>query len=401
MRILLVSPYHGGSHASWAHGLERHSRHLIELLTLPDRFWKWRMHGGAATLARRFLKDHQHPDVILATDMLDLTTFLALTRSVTADVPAVLYMHENQLTYPLPAEPDTGPMRRQGGERDHHYAFVNFSSMLAADRVAFNSAFHRDAWFEALPRFLRHFPEHNELCSVDELRSRSCVLPVGIEPDDPGAETIDAAAGAVGLEADTHRGEAGPEAPDAPAPPLIIWNQRWEYDKNPALLLRALGEVADRGVGFRLAVCGQAFGKSPAGFDGIEELFGDRLIHLGFADDHNYRRLLRQAALTVSTADHEFFGIAVLEAMAAGAFAILPERLSYPELISGPEVSAEARERCLYRSYEELVETIVWALENRHTATRFGEQLARNARRFDWRRVAPAYDDLFESVSAT
>ena len=379
MRILLISPYHGGSHASWAQGLERHSRHTIELLTLPDRFWKWRMHGGAATLARRFLADHQPPDVILATDMLDLTTFLALTRAVTADVPAILYMHENQLTYPLPAEPDAGPMRRQGGERDQHYAFVNFSSMLAADRVAFNSAFHRDAWFEALPRFLRHFPEHNELGSVDEVRSRSCVLPVGIETDD--------------LEADT-------EAPDSSAPPLIIWNQRWEYDKNPALLLRALREVADRGVGFRLAVCGQAFAKSPPGFDGIEEMFGDRLVHLGFADNEHYRLLLRQASLTVSTADHEFFGVAVLEAMAAGAFAILPERLSYPELISGPEVGAKARERCLYRSYEGLVETVIWALEDSQAAARIGKQLARNARRFDWRRVAPAYDTPFDSLSA-
>ncbi len=288
MRILLVSPYHGGSHASWAQGLERHSRHTVELLTLPDRFWKWRMHGGAATLGRRFLADHQRPDVILATDMLDLTTFLALTRAVTADIPAVLYMHENQLTYPLPAERDAGPMRRQGGERDHHYAFVNFSSMLAADRVVFNSAFHRDAWFHALPRFLRHFPEHNELGSVDELRSRSCVLPVGIETDDL---------------------EASAATPDSPAPPLIIWNQRWEYDKNPAQLLRALREVADRGVAFRLAVCGQAFGKSPPGFEGIEEMFGDRLIHLGFAGAEHYRRLLVQATLTVSTADHEFFGV--------------------------------------------------------------------------------------------
>ncbi len=379
MRILLISPYHGGSHASWAQGLERHSRHTVELLTLPDRFWKWRMHGGAVTLARRFLADHQRPDVILATDMLDLTTFLALTRAVTTDVPAVLYMHENQLTYPLPAERDAGPMRRQGGERDHHYAFVNFSSMLAADRVAFNSAFHHDAWFEALPRFLRHFPEHNELGSVDELRSRSCVLPVGIETDDL---------------------EAGAAAPDSPASPLIIWNQRWEYDKNPAQLLCALREVADRGVAFQLAICGQAFGKSPPGFEGIEEMFGDRLIHLGFADAEHYRRLLVQATLTVSTADHEFFGVAVLEAMAAGAFAVLPGRLSYPELIAGPEVSFEARKRCLYRSYEELVETIVWALEDNRAATRIGKQLARNARRFDWRRVAPAYDTLFESVSA-
>ena len=377
MRILLVSPYHGGSHASWAYGLERHSQHTIELLTLPDRFWKWRMHGGAATLAQRFLRDHQRPDVILATDMLDLTTFLALTRKVTADVPTVLYMHENQLTYPLPNEGDAGPMRRQGGERDHHYAFVNFSSMLAANQVAFNSVFHRETWFEALPKFLRHFPEYNLMDSVEELHRKSCILPVGIETNDFQPVRSKLA---------------------RPGPPLIIWNQRWEYDKNPAQLFDALRDVADRGINYQLAICGRGFGKTPSEFEDVEETFGNQLIHLGFANYEQYRCLLKQATLTVSTADHEFFGVGVLEAMAAGTFAILPHRLSYPELIAGPEVSAEARERCLYSSYEQMVETIVWALENRQAAMLLGKELACNAQRFDWGEVAPASDALFESI---
>ena len=377
MRILLVSPYHGGSHASWAYGLKRHSQHNIELLTLPDRFWKWRMHGGAVTLAQRFLGDHQQPDIILATDMLDLTTFLALTRQITADVPTVLYMHENQLTYPLPNEGVTGPMRRQGGERDHHYAFVNFSSMLAASQVAFNSSFHREAWFEALPKFLRHFPEYNVLDSVKELHRKSCILPVGIETDDFQP-----------AEAKSRRSD----------PPMIIWNQRWEYDKNPAQLFGALRDVADRGIEFQLAICGQAFGKIPSEFKGAKEIFGNRLVHLGFANYEQYRCLLAQATLTVSTADHEFFGVAILEAMAAGTFAVLPHRLSYPELVSGPEVSAEARARCLYTSYEQMVETIIWALENRQAATLLGKQLACNAQRFDWREVAPDCDAIFESI---
>ena len=328
MRVLLVSPYHGGSHASWAHGLQRHSNHEVELLTLPDRFWKWRMHGGAATLARRFLRSAQRPDLILATDMLDLTTFLALTRSVTGDVPTILYMHENQLTYPLPADPDSGPMRRQKGERDHHYAFINYSSMLAADHVAFNSSFHHDAWFEELPRFLRHFPEHNELGSIDGLRAKSSVLPVGIDCGDPPPS----------------RPGPGP----GPQIPLLLWNQRWEYDKNPAQLLRALHQVAERGVAFRLAICGQVFGELPREFAEIEAAFGDQLVHFGFAAAPEYRLLLEEAMVTVSTAAHEFFGIGVLEAMARGTFAVLPDRLSYPELLSGPDVSEPTRRACLY-----------------------------------------------------
>lgn len=379
MRVLLMSPYHGGSHASWAHGLQRHSNHEIELLTLPDRFWKWRMHGGAATLARRFLRSAQRPDLILTTDMLDLTTFLALTRSVTGDVPTILYMHENQLTYPLPADPDSGPMRRQKGERDHHYVFINYSSMLAADHVAFNSTFHHDAWFEELPRFLRHFPEHNELGSIDGLRAKSSVLPVGIDCGDP------------------------PPSIPGPGPqiPLLLWNQRWEYDKNPAQLLRALRQVAERGVAFRLAICGQVFGALPREFAEIEEAFGDRLVHFGFAAAPAYRLLLEEAVVTVSTAAHEFFGIGVLEAMARGTFAVLPDRLSYPELLSGPEVGEPTRRACLYGSHQELVEKLVWSLQHTEQASRMGAELAHNARRFDWTAVAPVYDRLFETVRRT
>ncbi len=117
MHILLVSPYHGGSHRAWAVGYQKHSAHDVTLLTLPARFWKWRMHGGAVTLGRRWLESSAGtPDLILATDLLDLTTFLALTRQKTATVPVALYMHENQLTYPLPDDPTIGPMRRQLGD---------------------------------------------------------------------------------------------------------------------------------------------------------------------------------------------------------------------------------------------------------------------------------------------
>ncbi|MFN2276438.1 MAG: DUF3524 domain-containing protein, partial [Candidatus Promineifilaceae bacterium] len=216
MKLLLVSPYHGGSHQAWGDGYSHMSSHEIESLTLPARFWKWRMHGAAVTLTRRFMERRLEPDLILATDMLDLTTFLSLTRSATNNTPIVLYMHENQLTYPLPADKSTGPMRRQLGERDQHYAFINYASMLAANEVWFNSSYHLESFFAALPNFLRHFPEYNELGSMRRLRKKSLVMPVGIDFGrlDMGRDgkTI----------SQTERQN-----------PLILWNQRWEYDKNP------------------------------------------------------------------------------------------------------------------------------------------------------------------------
>ena len=121
-------------------------------------------------------------------------------------------------------------------------------------------------------------------------------------------------------------------------------------------------------------------------------------MHFGFADDDAYRRLLGQASIVVSTAAHEFFGIAVLEAMAAGAFAILPDRLSYPELLDGPEVGDETRRSCLYDSNDGLVDRLVRALQSPEETARMGAELARNARRFDWTRVVRMYDELLDRL---
>ena len=44
--------------------------------------------------------------------------------------------------------------------------------------------------------------------------------------------------------------------------------------------------------------------------------------------------MLKSMDVVISTAEHEFFGIAVCEAIWAGAVPVLPRRLSYPELVT-------------------------------------------------------------------
>jgi len=377
MRIALISPYHGGSHQAWAEGYRQRSAHELTLFTLPARFWKWRMHGGAVTLARQFLREAARPDLLLATDMLDLTTFLALTRPHTGGTPAVLYMHENQLTYPLPGEGDAGPMRRQKGERDLHYAFINYASVLAADCVLFNSRFHRRSFFDALPNFLKHFPEHNELQTVEETAAKSRVLPAGVD-----AERL--------------RGPEGPDVVspvDAERPPLIIWNQRWEYDKNPEAFFRALYTVAAEGVPFRLALCGESFRQRPAEFEEAQNRLAEQIIHVGYAESERYRTLLWEAEVTVSTAIHEFFGISILEAVTCHTLPILPRRLSYPELL--PEAF---HRRCLYENEDGLVQRLRWALTERQKARAVAAVLAPKMAAFTWLQVAPRYDALLSRI---
>jgi glycosyltransferase involved in cell wall biosynthesis len=375
MKLTLLSPYHGGSHQAWAEGYQQHSAHHLELLSLPARFWKWRMHGGAVTLARQFLQTNSHPDLLLATDMTDLTTFLALTRPHTAHLPAVLYMHENQLTYPLPADPTTGPMRRQLGERDMHYPFINYASMLAADAILFNSTYHLETLFAALPNFLKHFPEYNELDTIPLLRAKSHVLPVGIN---------------------LQRFDPYKQPADPTAPPLILWNQRWEYDKNPAAFFHALYAMADEGIPFQVALCGENFRRRPAEFDQATARLGDRIIHAGYAPPDRYAQLLWQATVTLSTAHHEFFGISILEAIYCHTFPILPHRLSYPELLPEP-----FHLYCLYENAGGLRQRLRHALTHPAEARPLAAQLAHHIGRYNWQTLAPQYDHLLHHLSQT
>lgn len=332
------------------------------------------MHGGAVTLTEKFQQANYKAELILATDMLDVTTFLALTRAQTSHTPVGLYMHENQLTYPLPADGTTGPMRRQHGERDLHYAFINFASMLAADFVMFNSQYHQESWFAALPGFLRHFPEYQELNTVGFLQAKSHVVPVGLQLAD--------------LQSISEMNLPGRETP------LILWNQRWEYDKNPDDFFRALFVLADEGVAFEVALCGEQFGKRPSIFQQAINKLGKRIIHIGHASRSRYRALLWAADLTISTAHHEFFGISILEAIACQTFPLLPNRLSYPELIP-----PAFHPHCLYENQEDLVNRLRYALTHRTERHKVAQAMATAVTPYDWRNLAPRYDEIFEHMA--
>ncbi|MGH2632279.1 MAG: tRNA-queuosine alpha-mannosyltransferase domain-containing protein, partial [Tepidiformaceae bacterium] len=98
MRGLFIEPFYGGSHRAFLDGLVRHSAHEFRLLTLPEGEWRRRMRRGAQELAAAA---HELPgefDFIVATDMLDVPAFLALTRPRFSGLPLMLYLHENQFT---------------------------------------------------------------------------------------------------------------------------------------------------------------------------------------------------------------------------------------------------------------------------------------------------------------
>jgi len=366
LRVVVCEPYCTGSHRSWAEGLAAHSGHDVWLVTHHGGFWKWRMQGSALTLADeigRLVATWGRPDVLLVSDMVHVPALLGLAREALAGVPVVVYFHENQLTYPTP----------DGEPVDLTYAMINWLSLAAADRAVFNSDYHRRDVLAALPKLLRRFPDHRHTGFVDDVAARTSVLPVGID----GARF------------------AGPRpAPDADdGPPVVLWNHRWEYDKDPAAFFTALEAVVDAGVDFRLIVAGESYQTVPPEFDRAKQRLADRIVSFGTATDDEYPALLRQADVVVSTARHEFFGVAVVEAITAGALPLLPDRLSYPELVPRPDPY-------LYADPAGLVAALRWALTD-HEGRRAAAAAARAyVRRFDWPHITPRYDALLTEVVA-
>ena len=300
MKILLLSAYDAVSHQYWRKGLvENLSQHQWTVLTLPPRYFSWRMRGNSLSWAfteRDVLE--QGYDLVIATSMTDLSALRGFVPALAA-TPTLVYFHENQFAYPESGK-EYGSVEPK---------MLNLYTALAADHICFNTDYNRQTLLAGCRTLLKKLPDHVPAGLVDQVEQRSSVLQVPL-PD------------RVYLQ---HKPEPGPIQ--------LVWNHRWEFDKGPELLLAMTQQLLQRNIDFRLHVVGQQFRKVPDSFARLHSLLGDKAGHWGFMESvEAYRALLQQCDLVLSTALHDFQGIAVLEGVAAGCIPVVPERLAYPEL---------------------------------------------------------------------
>jgi len=385
LRILFLESFFGGSHRAFAEGFQAHSKHAIDIVTLPARFWKWRMRGAALELLQRIDTPEAY-DLIWTGSLLDLTDLKALWPGTCP--PAILYFHENQLLYPL----------APGEERDFHYGFTNITSALAADRTVFNSWYHHEAFFAELPAFIAHLPDCRPSWAVDVIRSKSLVLHPGIHIREPDPRGLDPC-----LPKHHQQWSAGP-ADESPEPadtadPVILWNHRWEHDKNPELFFRTLFQLRDKGTRFKLIAAGEQFSRVPAIFQEARRRLRDEIISWGYLEQYSdYVRALEAADIVVSTSNQENFGISMVEAMSRGCLPVAPRRLSYPEIIP-----PELHPACLYECDEELLRVLSAALSSVRSpaAQEQALRLRQAMRRFSWDALIEGYDRLCEETAGS
>ena len=306
-KILALEPYYGGSHRNFLDGLAVLFPDTIDLISLPARKWKWRMRLSGPWLATELAKvtDPGRYSCLLCSTFVDVASLKGLAPEWAARLPVCTYFHENQFAYPVQVQ----------NERDFHFALTNVTTALASDRLAFNSQYNLDSFLTGCRQLLKKSYDMH-LSDIEQVvRAKSIVI-------NPGQDfTL----------IDQHNNLAGEGGP-----PVIVWNHRWEHDKNPERFFKVLFELERRQVDFELIVLGESFRDHPHIFDEAKKRLASRIVRFGYAESReDYVRWLRQGDLVISTANHEFFGISVIEAVRAGCRPLLPRRLSYPELFPG------------------------------------------------------------------
>ena len=355
MKFLFLEPFYGGSHGEFADGWVQHSRHRIDLITLPARFWKWRMRGAALHFAKK-VEDPSAYDGLIVSNLMSLADLRALWG---VDFPnALVYFHENQLSYPLPP----------GETMDYQFGFTDITTALTADRLLFNSETHLKTFLSSLPGFIGMMPEYRPSWVIDQIRAKAAYRYPGCNyPSGP----------------------ANLWPWNRVKPPLIIWNHRWEFDKGPEIFIAAMEAALSLGHEFRLALLGEDFQVVPKSFLTAREKFGERVVQYGYEPSKGkYREWLKQGVVVVSTAIQENFGISVVEAIRHGCYPLLPNDLVYPEL-----VPQDYHVDCLYSSQEDLVEKLSLLLTNPGHYLDKREDLADHMEQYSWELVVEKYDN--------
>ncbi len=359
MKLLFLESYFGGSHAEFARGLVEHSRHDIDLFTMPGRNWQWRMRGAAL----HFFQEIGNIDIydgLIITDLMSLSDFKALIGGRCP--PVLVYFHENQITYPEIA----------GKHNDVYFGIIDMTTALSADRILFNSKMHMNGFLAGIKAFASRMPDFQPQWIHDAVADKSGYLYPGVRF--PKQVLL--------------------QEKDAALPPLIIWNHRWGYDKNAGAFFAALDKMLSCGIEFRLAVLGDDTAVKPEEFLKAKDRYGNRIVQFGYIEDRDdYIGWLKTGDIVISTARQENFGMAVVEAMRYGCIPLLPNRLSYPEIL--PDRFHKA---CIYNNKEDMDQKLENMLKNRHQYSEQRAALSETMGRFAWKNMIDDYEAVFENL---
>ncbi|XP_066497277.1 tRNA-queuosine alpha-mannosyltransferase [Hoplias malabaricus] len=424
MSVLLVEAFYGGSHKQLIDLLQGSVEDCVTC-TLPAKKWHWRARTATLYFMQAIPSSPSYR-VLFTSSVLSLAELVAL-RPDLASLKKILYFHENQLIYPV----------RKSQERDFQYGYNQILSCLVADEVVFNSEFNMDSFLSSISTFMKTIPDHRPKGLDQLIRPKCRVLYFPIQFNDvtrflpehklrlqeqtqvqcssssqDHSEITKASSTASTHEsqgeppvkkqskAELHQGDEmeGMEhqaassletdhKPETPRPLHIVWPHRWEHDKDPELFFQTLLKLRERELNFEVSVLGETFTDVPDIFAQAKEQLVSHIRHWGFmASKEDYLRVLCQADVVVSTAKHEFFGVAMLEAVHCGCYPLCPKALVYPEIFPASY---------LYSTPEQLCKKLQGFCKHPHLVRQHIIQV--NTHMFSWDSLGEEYRSLLKA----
>ncbi|XP_002730415.1 tRNA-queuosine alpha-mannosyltransferase-like [Saccoglossus kowalevskii] len=350
--VLLLEPFYGGSH-----------KQLIDLLhaevggtsiwTLPAKKWHWKARTSALYFAE--IIPNTCNKTLFASSVLNLAELVAL-RPDLSRLKKVLYFHENQLIYPV----------RKQQERDFQYGYNQILSCLVADLVLFNSLYNMESFLSSIDSFLKLIPDHRPHGISSKIQPKCQVLyfPINFPVITSRASSL-----------------------DETRPLHILWAHRWEHDKGPDIFFEAIYKLVECGVKFHLSVLGESFSDIPDVFIEAKEKLNDYIINWGYQESkQDFFSILQIADVAVSTANHEFYGVSMLEAVHFKCFPLCPNKLVYPEIFP---------EECLYRTDQQLFKRLREFCRHPHLIRNKNLQI--DTTKFSWKTLQSQYKHILKS----
>lgn len=281
-------------------------------LALPPRNFSWRIRSNSLHWAS-YNRDELCADYVflLATSMTDLSSLRGLVPQLSR-MPTIVYFHENQFAYP-----NNKQQKEDRKPTNIEPLLVPIYAALCADKIVFNTTFNKSTFINGARNLFNILPDKFPPSIIEKLES-AVVVPVPIEIPQTQAMT-----------------------PITSELLEVVWNHRWEYDKGPELLLAIIELVIKQNLPIRFHVVGENFRQQPPAFDQIKSLLSEYTHSLaieagayGFIrEEREYYDLLARCDVILSTAMHDFQGLALQEACLADCTPLAPNDLAYPEYL--------------------------------------------------------------------
>jgi glycosyltransferase involved in cell wall biosynthesis len=323
IKILYLESFYSGSHKFFLDNLIKYSDFEIEKIVIEEKTWRLNYEKSALFYFSK-IKNIENYDLIIASSLVDVSVLKGFYKTFPK---VIIYWHENQFEYP--------------NKKSDYLGLKDLHNFITADVNIFNSSFHKNDFFTKAKKEINKFNLFDlETILGDKYFSSPVIY--------PGFDMKNVDLSNVNPQIKTHI-------------PIILWNHRWSKDKDYFMFFSMMRYLKKRDYKFKLNIFGEATLIGNKDFEYFKEQMGDYINKFGYLESKfEYYKEVLNSDIVISTAIEENFGISMVESMYMGLTPVLPNRLSYPELIP-----KEFHDKVLYKDYDDALIKLKDILDNK------------------------------------